>query len=109
MNNLIIIADKNKPILREDMVQEVLEIEEQIKQLKQVQDNYKKAIMNAMEEKGVIKLTDEITGLSITYIEAKENLEKFNAEKLREEHPDLYDEYVTMDGKKSAYITIRIK
>ncbi len=62
-----------------------------------------------MEEKGVIRILDDTTGLSITYIEAKENLEKFNQTKFREEHPDLYDEYVTLDGKKSAYITIRIK
>ena len=65
--------------------------------------------MTAMEDKGVIKIVDEITGLVITYIEAKENLEKFNQAKFREEHPDLFDEYVTLDGKKSAYITIKIK
>ena len=35
--------------------------------------------------------------------------EKFNKEKFQEENPVLYDKYVTMDGKKSAYITIRIK
>ena len=63
----------------------------------------------AMEEKGVIKILDDVSGLSITYIEAKENLEKFNQAKFREEHPDLFDEYVTLDGKKSAYITIKIK
>ena len=62
-----------------------------------------------MEKKGIIKLADEIRGLSITYIPEQNNLEKFNKEKFQEEHPDLYDEYVTMDGKKSAYITIRVK
>lgn len=108
MNNLITV-DNDKAILKEEVIAQVIEIEDKIKELKKIQDEYKKAIMSAMEEKGLIKLTDEITGLSITYIEAKENLEKFNAEKLREDHPELYDEYVTMDGKKSAYITIRIK
>ena len=108
MNNLITL-ENDKAILKEEVIAQVIEIEDKIKELKKIQDEYKKAIMSAMEEKGLIKLTDEITGLSITYIEAKENLEKFNAEKLREDHPELYDEYVTMDGKKSAYITIRIK
>ena len=108
MNNLITI-NEDKPILKEDMVIKVIEIEDKIKQLKAIQDEYKKEIMSAMEEKGVIKLADEITGLNITYIEAKENLEKFNQNKFREEHPDLYDEYVTLNGKKSAYITIKIK
>lgn len=108
MNNLITIENE-KPILKEDMVLKVIEIEDKIKQLKNIQDEYKKQIMDAMEEKGVIKILDDVSGLSITYIEAKENLEKFNQAKFREEHPDLFDEYVTLDGKKSAYITIKIK
>lgn len=108
MNNLITIENE-KPILKEDMVLKVIEIEDKIKQLKNIQDEYKKQIMSAMEEKGVIKILDDVSGLSITYIEAKENLEKFNQSKFREEHPDLFDEYVTLDGKKSAYITIKIK
>ena len=108
MNNLITLRE-DKPILKEDMVLKVIEIEDKIKQLKNIQDEYKKQIMGAMEEKGVIKILDDVSGLSITYIEAKENLEKFNQAKFREDHPDLFDEYVTLDGKKSAYITIKIK
>lgn len=108
MNSLITIENE-KPILKEEMVLKVIEIEDKIKQLKAIQDDYKKEIMSAMEEKNVIKLLDDTSGLLITYIEAKENLEKFNQVKFRDEHPDLFDEYVTLDGKKSAYITIKIK
>ena len=108
MNNLIRI-ENDKPILKDDMVLKVIEIEDKIKQLKTIQDAYKEQIRTAMEEKGVIKILDDGSGLSIKYIEAKENLEKFNQAKFREEHPDLFDEYVTLDGKKSAYITIKIK
>ena len=108
MNNLIRI-ENDKPILKDEMVLKVIEIEDKIKQLKTIQDAYKEQIRTAMEEKGVIKILDDVSGLSITYIEAKENLEKFNQAKFREEHPDLFDEYVTLDGKKSAYITIKIK
>lgn len=108
MNDLIIVNEE-KAILKDEMVANVIEIEDKIKELKKVQDEYKKAILSAMEEKGVIKIVDDITGLNITYVEPKTNLEKFNADKFREDHPDLYDEYVTMDGKKAAYITIRVK
>lgn len=108
MNSLITIENE-KPILKEEMVLKVIEIEDKIKQLKAIQDDYKKEIMSAMEEKNVIKLLDDTSGLLITYIGAKENLEKFNQVKFRDEHPDLFDEYVTLDGKKSAYITIKIK
>jgi len=62
-----------------------------------------------MEEKNILKISDDITGLTISYIEAKENLEKFNQSKFKEDYPDLYDQYVTLDGKKSAYITIKLK
>ncbi len=108
MNNLISIKN-DKAILKDEMVAKVIDIEDKIKELKKIQDEYKKTILQAMEESGVIKITDDITGLSITYMKAQDHLEKFNSERFREEHPELYDEYVTMDGKKSAYITIRRK
>lgn len=108
MNELITIKNE-KAILDTKMVDDLILIEKQIKELKEIQDTYKKAIKEAMEEKNVIKLLDEISGLTITYISAQNNLEKFNKEKFQEENPELYDQYVTMDGKKSAYITVKIK
>lgn len=108
MNQLITIAEE-KAILDSKMVNDLILVEKQIKELKEVQDTYKKAIKEAMEEKNIIKLLDEISGLSISYIAAQNNLEKFNKEKFQEENPELYDQYVTMDGKKSAYITVKIK
>ena len=108
MNELITIVN-DKALLDSEMVQSLITVEKQIKELKEIQDTYKKAINEAMEQKNIIKLLDEISGLSITYISAQNNLEKFNKEKFQEENPELYDQYVTMDGKKSAYITVKIK
>lgn len=108
MNDLITIVN-DKALLDSEMVQSLITVEKQIKELKEIQDTYKKAIKEAMEQKNIIKLLDEISGLSITYISAQNNLEKFNKEKFQEENPELYDQYVTMDGKKSAYITVKIK
>jgi len=108
MNELITIVN-DKALLDSEMVQSLITVEKQIKELKEIQDTYKKAIKEAMEQKNIIKLLDEISGLSITYISAQNNLEKFNKEKFQEENPELYDQYVTMDGKKSAYITVKIK
>ena len=67
MNSLITIENE-KPILKEEMVLKIIEIEDKIKQLKSIQDDYKKEIMSAMEEKNVIKILDDTSGLSITYI-----------------------------------------
>ena len=108
MNELITVVE-DKAILDSKMVEDLIIVEKQIKELKEIQDTYKKAIKEAMENKNIIKLLDDITGLSITYISAQNNLEKFNKEKFQEENPELYDQYVTMDGKKSAYIAINIK
>ncbi len=108
MKDLIVI-ENDTPILESGMVDNLIDIEKRIKELKTIQDGYKKAIKEAMEDKGIIKIADEITGLSISYIAEQTNLERFNKEKFQEENPDLYDKYVTMDGKKSAYITIRTK
>lgn len=108
MNDLIKI-ENDTAILENKMVQDLITVEQRIKELKKIQDSYKESIRKAMEDKGVIKLVDEISGLTISYVAAQNNLEKFNKEKFQEENPDMYDKYVTMDGKKSAYITVRIK
>ena len=108
MNKLIRFQD-DVAMLDQEFVLKIIGVEEKIKELKEIQDEYKKELMKAMSEKGIVKLVDDITGMSITYIEAKDNLEKFHQQEFRNDHPDLYDEYVTMDGKKTAYITIRIK
>lgn len=108
MKDLIKI-ENDTAILENKMVLDLISVEQQIKELKKIQDTYKEQIKKAMEDKGVIKLTDEIRGLTVSYIAEQNNLEKFNKDKFQEENPDIYDKYVTMDGKKSAYITIRIK
>ncbi len=108
VTDLIIVNNDNKPILATDMVNYINKIERQIKQLKVEQQNYKELIQYAMEKKGVIKLKDDISGLTISYTEAKDDIEVFDKDKFREENPDLYDKYVSLDGKKKAYISIRI-
>ena len=67
----------------------------------------KKMIQEEMEKRNVIKIVDEITGLSISYVAAQENLEKFNKTRLRDNYPDIYDECIDMNRKRAAYITIR--
>lgn len=106
MNELIRI-ENDKAILKEEMIANILDIESKIKELTDVYDTYKKMIQEEMEKKNVIKIVDEITGLSISYVAAQENLEKFNKTRLRDNYPDIYDECIDMNGKRAAYITIR--
>ena len=106
MNELIRI-ENDKAILKEEMIANILDIESKIKELTDVYDTYKKMIQEEMEKKNVIKIVDEITGLSISYVASQENLEKFNKTRLRDNYPDIYDECIDMNGKRAAYITIR--
>ena len=106
MNELIRI-ENDKAILKEEMIANILNIESKIKELTDVYDTYKKMIQEEMEKRNVIKIVDEITGLSISYVAAQENLEKFNKTRLRNNYPDIYDECIDMNGKRAAYITIR--
>ena len=99
--------ENDKAILKEEMIANILDIESKIKELTDVYDTYKKMIQEEMEKKNVIKIVDEITGLSISYVAAQENLEKFNKTRLRDNYPDIYDECIDMNGKRAAYITIR--
>ena len=92
-----------------DILDSLILVEKQIKDLKDIQETYKKAIKEEMEKKNVIKLVDDITGLTITYVPAQNNLEKFHKDLLQEEKPEIYDEYVTMDGKRASYITVKFK
>ena len=97
MNELIRI-ENDKAILKEEMIANILDIESKIKELTDVYDTYKKMIQEEMEKRNVIKIVDEITGLSISYVAAQENLEKFNKTRLRDNYPDIYDECIDMNG-----------
>ena len=105
--NELIRMENNKAILKEDMIANILDIELKIKELTDVYDTYKKMIQDEMEKRNVIKIVDETTGLSISYVAAQENLEKFNKTILRNNYPGIYDECIDMNGKRAAYITIR--
>ena len=100
MNNEIITLGENKNefIINQEFLNAVIEIEKKAKELKKAQEEYKSRLLNEMEEKGI----------SISYIESKNNEEVFHKNEFREKYPDIYDEFITLDGKKKAYLTIRV-
>lgn len=109
MNEIIIVGDENnKFTIRPDAISSIIEIETKIKELKKEQEDYKKKLLNEMEEKGIVKITNEEKGISISYVEEKNNEEVFHKNEFREKHPDLYDEFITLDGKKKAYLIVRV-
>jgi len=108
MNEIIKVIDK-KAVLDQTLINELLQVEKTLKEIKKIEENYKKTIKEAMEKLNIVKITDEISGLVINYIPAQKYLEKFHKDKLQEERPEIYDLYVTMDGVRASYITVKTK
>ena len=99
---------KNEFIIRPGAMDDIKKLELEIKKLKKLQDGYKTKLLNEMEEKGIFKISNEEKGISISYVEPKTNEEVFHKDEFREKYPDIYDEFVTLDGKKKAYLVVRI-
>lgn len=92
-------------ILDEEASKKIAEFERQIKEIKAKEDEIKQAILEEMEAKNIIKIdTDD---LMISYV-APSDRETFNSKAFKEEHQDLYDEYVNMTPVKSS-IRIKVK
>ena len=81
----------------------IINIENQMKTLKEQYDQFKGNLLNAMEKNGIIKF--ESDNLKISYI-AETERETFDSKQFKADMPDLYDEYVKFSKVKSS---IRIK
>lgn len=104
MNELIKI-EKGNATLAEEATRAIVEIETTMKTLKAKKDEYTAALLETMEANDIKKFDNE--ELVITYI-APSDRETFDSKKFREEHQDLYDEYVSMAQVKSS-IRIKVK
>lgn len=99
----LINIENNVALLDAETSKQIAEFEAAIKDIKEKEDNLKQAILNEMESKKIIKLdTDDLT---INYI-ASTDRETFDSKLFREDHADLYDEYIKFTPVKSS---IRIK
>ena len=104
MNELIIYKNEIA-LLNPEIAAQIADFEIKIKALKEAEEQIKSAILQAMENNGLLKLeTDE---LSITYVSPTER-ETFDSKKFRSDNPDLYDEYVKFTPVKSS-IRIKVK
>ena len=97
------IVTEYKYYLNTNVSKQILEFEKQMKFLKEKEDELKKKILEEMETKNIIKLETE--ELIISYI-TPTSKEVFDSKLFREEHSDLYDDYVKLSQVKSS---VRIK
>ena len=101
----LIKVENNLPVLDSDIAYQIAEFERQIKLIEDQEKRLKQAILEEMEAKNVIKIDTDV--MTITYV-APTDREKFDSKKFREDHADLYDEYVSMIPVKSS-IRIKVK
>lgn len=92
-------------LLEPETLEKIVKFETAIKRLKEQEDELKKAILEEMESKNIIKL--DSNELMISYVAATDR-EFFNSKKLKNDMPDLYDAYVEMRSVKPS-IRIKVK
>ena len=99
----LISLENGKNVLETWASSQLAEFEKQVKYYKDKEEELKKIILEEMEEKNILKIENE--EISISYVAPSER-ETFDTKKFREEHEELYDDYVKFTTVKPS---IRIK
>jgi len=79
----LLVLNGDTYLLDEYAAKDIALFEKQMKELKQKQDDLKKAIKEEMEAKGILSIKDEVNGITISYTPEQTNLEKFDSKKFR--------------------------
>lgn len=99
-----LITKTNDTVLIDKNVQKDLKkLNDTVKALTTIIDEYKTKIKEEMEKKNIIKLESDV--FTITYVESFDK-ETFDSKRFKAENKELYDEYVNIATVKPS---IRIK
>ena len=104
INNFIVKKEDNYQ-LSDIITSELKMIDEEKRELKRKEDAIRETLLKEMEDKGIIKISDE--NISITY-KAPTERETFRTKDFKKDLPDLYDTYVEFTPIKSSLL-IKIK
>ena len=102
MNEIIKMEDGNAVMSLEFMTH-MLDVKDQLKKLKEIDDANNEMLLEAMEKHHLIKFEND--AILVNYI-APTDRETFNTKKFKEENPDAYDHYCTMKPVKAS---VRVK
>ena len=95
----LIVYDGNTAMIDPDVAEMLAEFERQVKLITDKQKVLKQRILDEMESKGILSIkTPELT---ISYV-APTTRETFDSKTFRKDHPDLYDEYVSISMVKAS-------
>ena len=102
MNDIIKVEDGNAVMSMEFMTH-MLDVKDQLKKLKEIDDANNEMLLEAMEKHHLIKFEND--AIVVNYI-APTDRETFNTKKFKEQCPDVYDAYCTMKPVKAS---VRVK
>lgn len=106
MDNLVVL-DSGELQLASDVKKTIYSIEKEIKNLTELRDKYKKALIQEIEDRGIINCNIKNELFTLTYKGASTR-ETIDSKRLREEKPEIYDEYCKI-GNVSSSISVRLK
>lgn len=104
MNDIIKI-ENSTALLNAEFSKQVAYVKEQLKELKALDEEYSKMILEAMEQNNIVKI--ENADLVISYVQPTDR-ETFDTKAFKEDNPDIYDVYVKITPVKSS-IRIKVK
>ena len=101
----LIIYQNGKVMMNPKTAVAIADVERELKALKSKSEEMKAALLQAMQENNVCKLSTP--ELDVTYI-APTRRERFDTKEFKEACPDLYDEFVTI-SPVGASVRIKLK
>ena len=105
MNSEMIVYQNGNVLLNPKTAVAIADLERELKSLKEKSETIKAALLKAMEDNNVYKLS--APELDVTYIAASKR-ERFDAKEFREACPDLYDEFVKI-SPVAASVRVKLK
>lgn len=106
MNSIIELEDGKLEVV-EEVKKTIFKIESEIKKLQELQNKYKQALIEEIEKRGFTKCSISNDLFTLSY-KAPSTRESLDNKKLKEDMPEIYDEYVRLTNVKSS-ITIKVK
>jgi hypothetical protein len=106
MENLVVL-ENGELELASDVKQTIFAIEKEIKNLKELSDKYKKALIEEIEARGMTKCSIKNELFTLSY-KAPTTRETLDSKSLKADMPEIYDEYVKISDVSSS-ISVRLK
>lgn len=94
-----------KAVIVKEISKKIAEFERQVKEIKEKEDELKKAICAEMETKGILSVDND--DLTITYVRATTR-ETLDSKALKAELPTIYDTYAKISPVKAS-IRVKVK